>query len=60
VNILTELEAQALRAGDIIRALRGFVRKGDPSRTAIDLEELIHQTVSLVSAEQPQIGPSLD
>lgn len=56
VTILSELEAQAHRAGDIIWALRGFVRKEEPSKTPIDLQELIEQTVRLVQAEAKENG----
>jgi len=50
-EILEEIDGQAHRAGDIIRTLRGFVRKEEPSRSEIDLAELIGQTVSLVRSE---------
>ncbi len=60
VTILSELEAQAHRAGDIIHALRGFVRKGDPSKSSIDLQELIKQTVSLVGAEAKEHGVEIE
>ena len=56
VTILTELDGQAHRAGDIIRALRGFVRKDAPSKVTINFAELIHQTVSLVKAEAKEHG----
>lgn len=55
-EILTELDEQAHRAGGIVRALRGFVRKGEPSKGAIDLRDLIQQTVRLVKAEAKEHG----
>ena len=51
IEILTDIEGQAHRAADIIRALRGFVRKEEPKKTAIDLNQLVRQSVRLVSAE---------
>lgn len=51
VATLKELEEQAHRAGEIIRALRGFVSKDDVSRSTFDLSELIEQTVRLLEAE---------
>ncbi len=51
VEILSEVDQQAHRAGDIIRALRGFIRKDEGADTAFDLTELINQTVGLVGAE---------
>lgn len=56
VEILEELEGQAHRAADIIRALRGFVRKDGPSKSAIDLRQLVRQTVRLVQAEAKDNG----
>ncbi len=41
--------SQAQRAGEIIRRLREFVRKGDTTRTRVDLNELIEETISLVA-----------
>ncbi|NNF51985.1 MAG: GAF domain-containing protein [Gammaproteobacteria bacterium] len=41
--------AQAQRAGEIIRRLREFVRKGDTTRTVVDLKQLIEETVGLVA-----------
>lgn len=41
--------SQAQRAGEIIRRLREFVRKGDTTRTLVDLNELIEETIGLVS-----------
>lgn len=40
--------AQAQRAGEIIRRLREFVRKGDTTRTLVDLNQLIEETISLI------------
>ncbi|PRY23210.1 hypothetical protein CLV78_105265 [Aliiruegeria haliotis] len=50
-EILTEIEEQSLRAGEIIRALRGFIRKDEGVRTMFDLKELVEQTERLVIAE---------
>jgi len=51
VDILKDIDGQAHRAADIIRALRGFVRKDEPTKTEIDLDQLVRQTVRLVQAE---------
>ncbi|MBD3785807.1 MAG: GHKL domain-containing protein [Sphingomonadales bacterium] len=50
-EILNEIERQSLRAGDIIRALRGFIRKDDDRRAPFDFVALVAQTLHLV---QPQ------
>ena len=51
VELLKDIDNQAHRAADIIRSLRGFVRKDDPVKTQIDLNQLMRQSVRLVQAE---------
>ncbi|PJE34947.1 histidine kinase [Pseudooceanicola lipolyticus] len=50
-TILQEIEEQSLRAGDIIRALRSFVKKDTAERTVFDFPELIEQARRLVLPE---------
>jgi PAS domain S-box-containing protein len=50
-DILSEIERQSLRAGDIIRALRSFIRKDEGSRISFDFADLLGQTLRLVHAE---------
>lgn len=56
VQILGDLDQQAHRAADIIRALRGFARKGEEWKVPFDLEELIRQSLRLVRAETTEHG----
>jgi signal transduction histidine kinase len=49
--VLSELEEQAHQGGDIIRALRGFVRKDDGTSEPFDINELIVQTCRLMRNE---------
>ncbi|PWQ93197.1 sensor histidine kinase [Leucothrix arctica] len=51
IEILEEMDQQAHRGADIIRALRGFVRKDKGRTEAFDLKELIEQTLYLVHPE---------
>lgn len=51
VTILQDIEFEALRAGDIIRTLRQFLRKEDTLKSKIDLNELVNQTMQLLSAD---------
>jgi PAS domain S-box-containing protein len=51
VQLLKDTDRQAHRAGDIIRALRGFVRKDRIEKQEFSLEELLSQTLHLVGAE---------
>ena len=58
-TILTEIEEQSLRAGDIIRALRSFIRKDNPERTAFDFPELMEQARRLVLPEATEAGAKI-
>jgi PAS domain S-box-containing protein len=51
LGALDEIAAQAVRAGEIIRRLRGFVRRGEPKRTTTHLNELVEEVIRFISAE---------
>ncbi len=51
ISILTELDEQAHQGGDIIRALRSFVRKDKGSEQPFDIKELVAQTQRLLRQE---------
>ncbi|MBU2994782.1 cache domain-containing protein [Octadecabacter sp. 1_MG-2023] len=51
ISILTELDEQAHQGGDIIRALRSFVRKDKGTPQPFELKELVEQTQRLVRQE---------
>ncbi len=50
-EILSDIDRQSRRAGDIIRALREVVRKDRGRQTPFELNGLIRQTVSLMESE---------
>jgi PAS domain S-box-containing protein len=53
-EILEDLEcaaAQAERAGNIIRRMGSFIRKGEPQRAAEDIEEVVREIVALSEPE---------
>lgn len=56
IEILNAVGAQAYRAGDIIRALRGFVRKDEGAKQGFDLVELLETAQRLVQAEANEAG----
>jgi len=56
LDILRDLDQQAHRAGDIIKALRSFVRKDDETKSIFSINELIDQTVRLMQAEARENG----
>ncbi|TCS67169.1 hypothetical protein EDD52_101262 [Primorskyibacter sedentarius] len=52
--LLEEIEQQAHQAGDIIRALRGFIRKEDNRTTSFGIRNLLEQARRLVLSEARQ------
>ena len=54
--------AQAQRAGDVIRRLRGFVSKGETERRLQNLNQLVEEALALalVGARQRGVRPSLE
>lgn len=53
-EILAKTQQQALRAGQIIHRMRAFVQYNSIHRSTVDLNTLIHDAVSLCSAELKQ------
>lgn len=51
VECLEDIQSQTQRAGEIIRALRQFMRKDTVNRSALNLNTLINQTIQLLSPE---------
>lgn len=54
--ILKETDENAHRAGDIIKALRGFVKKEAVEKTEFDFADLLKQTLHLVRPEAAENG----
>jgi PAS domain S-box-containing protein len=48
---LEQVRIQAERAGEIIRRLRNFVRKGDPQRTLVDVNTMVREVLDLVEPD---------
>ena len=59
LSILNELDDQAHRGGDILRALRGFIRKDQGEMAPFDLNELVEQTEKLLHHEAMDQGVTL-
>jgi signal transduction histidine kinase len=51
VEVLTEIHQQSQRAGEIVRRLRGFMRKGAHELVPCDLNTLVADSVALMGAE---------
>jgi len=50
-EVIGRIAEQANRAGRIINNLRDFVRKGEPDRSEISINELIHELVELTRSD---------
>jgi C4-dicarboxylate-specific signal transduction histidine kinase len=59
LSILSELDEQAHLGGDILRALRGFVRKDRGEKAPFDFNELLGQTDRLLHHEAMACGVTL-
>lgn len=59
LSILAELDEQAHQGGDIIRALRGFVRKDDGTPEPFDFHDLTIQTCRLMQNEADSAGVTI-
>lgn len=55
-DILSEIERESLRSGEIIRALRSFIKKDEGAKTSFDFRPLLDQTLHLVDAEARDAG----
>jgi PAS domain S-box-containing protein len=51
LTALDEIAAQAMRASEIIRRLRGFVGKSDLRRRSVQLNDLVEEMIRFVAAE---------
>ena len=59
VELLNKVTSQSVRAGEIIRRLRAFVRKMETQREAADINELIHDALRFAEIEARQQGVRL-
>ncbi len=51
LDAMDRAAAEALRAGEVIRRVRSFVRKVEPEKVAVDINATIRETVDLLRAE---------
>jgi PAS domain S-box-containing protein len=59
LHALGQISAQALRAGEIIRRIRQFIRKEEPSFEWIDVNTLIRNVRQLCEADAQSLGVDL-
>ncbi len=59
VGALEQVNRQATRAGEIIKRIRGFVRKTTPERTATDIKIAINDVADMVGADVRRLDVAL-
>lgn len=60
LTMAQNLEEQALRCGDIIRRLRGLIRRQALVRTPVDMHEIVAEVATLLAGELQQAGIALE
>jgi PAS domain S-box-containing protein len=58
-EVLQDIANQAHRAGEIIRGLRNFVRKREPHRATVQVNDIVREAVGLAGGELEQGGVRL-
>jgi C4-dicarboxylate-specific signal transduction histidine kinase len=58
-EILEEIIEEDKRAGEVIQRLRELLRKGEPERTAVDVNELVRDVVKLLGSDAMIRGVTL-
>ena len=56
LEILTKTARQASRAGSVIKRIRNFVRKSDPSRRLVKPSTIINETIELAEIDASNMG----
>jgi len=56
IEALDEISHEAMRAGEIIRRLRGFVRKAEAQRTPLDVNAMVRSVARLIDTEARESG----
>ena len=56
LHALEQASGQALRAGEIIRRIRDFIRKEEPSLARVDLNDLVRNVAQLAELDERQHG----
>ncbi|MCW9088994.1 MAG: PhnD/SsuA/transferrin family substrate-binding protein [Gammaproteobacteria bacterium] len=59
IEVMERVASQAERAGEIIRQLRRFIRKEEPERSWVDINQLIRELVGFLQPELRKAGISL-
>jgi signal transduction histidine kinase len=56
LDVLDQISAQAVRASEILKRLRAFVRKGEPRRERVQLNDLVRNALRFAEVEAKDYG----
>lgn len=59
IELMEKTSRQAERAGQVIRRIRGFVKRSDPIRKPIDAATIISETIGLAEIDARERGQSI-
>ena len=59
LGALDKIAAQALRAGDIIRRMRSFIRRGEPQRSPVHLADIAQEVAAMIDGDVRAAGTVL-
>jgi len=59
-HLMSEVAGQAERAGEVIRHMRDFVRKREPRRSPVKINEVVHDVVSLIKPQAARDGVQIE
>ena len=57
---LDSIASEALRAGEVVRGLKRFVRREQVRLASVDLAAVVHEAVQLIGAEAAQLGVHIE
>jgi signal transduction histidine kinase len=59
LNVVDSIADEALRAGEMLRRIRDFVRHGEVSRSRADLNQLVREALHFAEVEARELGITL-
>jgi len=60
INCINDIQTQTQRAGEIIRALREFISRDTSKRSAVDVNELVDQAISLTKSDSRALNMRIE
>jgi len=60
MECIEDIQTQTQRAGEIIRALRQFISRDTSKRSAVDINELVHQAIRLTKSDSRALNVDIE